>query len=541
MTYDLHGQWDYGNAYSDIGCPKGNCLRSDVNSTETHTSLSMITKAGVPSNKIVVGVTSYGRSFKMTDSGCTGPMCTYTGPDSDAAPGRCTQTAGYLAQAEIDEILKENASAKTFYDNDSESDIMVYNETEWVSYMSNDTRIARTATYLGWNFLGTVDWAIDLAAFTEAEEVSIEPLPDCYNAGNYHTIDDVVADSSIPAFCMNMYLMNALSETLSVSLSNYSDIMSDGYNGKYKAYEKEVRQQAYWSWNDNVWSHQDNYFTCVETNSKGKNETVKCSSTPSGKDFYYTVEDQTAFCNALDQVNLDCSWVYWTSNSYADPGSGGVACERFGECGGDGHSGTIYYPDLNDNFDVFDPSKLITQSLANYTEFSDWLGDSALSAQSYMFAPMDGDAVDASSTMVFSVQSAVQAMQQVSDVGAQAEAEQRKNMILAFITAFLLIIPGVGEAADGVEALASVVRIAKMADVAGNSALSIYGAVEDPSSAPMAVAGILLGGIGLRDESAWGKAATEARTMSEDLISKLGEGVSENMGKVKKTCKECSP
>lgn len=28
MTYDLHGQWDYGSAWSDSGCPAGNCLVS---------------------------------------------------------------------------------------------------------------------------------------------------------------------------------------------------------------------------------------------------------------------------------------------------------------------------------------------------------------------------------------------------------------------------------------------------------------------------------------------------------------------------------
>jgi chitinase len=28
MTYDLHGQWDYGSAWSDSGCPSGNCLVS---------------------------------------------------------------------------------------------------------------------------------------------------------------------------------------------------------------------------------------------------------------------------------------------------------------------------------------------------------------------------------------------------------------------------------------------------------------------------------------------------------------------------------
>jgi len=84
MTYDLHGQWDYGNTFSNSGCANGNCLRSHVNFTETLDALSMITKAGVTTNKIAVGVASYGRSFKGTTAGCTGPMCTFVGPDSGA-------------------------------------------------------------------------------------------------------------------------------------------------------------------------------------------------------------------------------------------------------------------------------------------------------------------------------------------------------------------------------------------------------------------------------------------------------------------------
>ena len=57
----------------------------------------------------------------------------------------------------------------------------------------------------------------------------------------------------------------------------------------------------------------------------------------------------------------------------------------------------------------------------------------------------------------------------------------------------------------------------------------------------MAIAGILLGGIALRDESAWGKAASETRSMSQDVIKSMGDGVAAGMGKVKQACKECSP
>jgi chitinase len=74
MTYDLHGQWDHTNKYATPGCPSydaglGNYLRSHVNLTETISSLSMITKAGVPFNMVVVGVSSYGRSFQMSAAG----------------------------------------------------------------------------------------------------------------------------------------------------------------------------------------------------------------------------------------------------------------------------------------------------------------------------------------------------------------------------------------------------------------------------------------------------------------------------------------
>ncbi|OKL56103.1 hypothetical protein UA08_08663 [Talaromyces atroroseus] len=162
MTYDLHGQWDYGSKFSDPGCPAGNCLRSDVNITETLNSLSMITKAGVPSNMVVVGVTSYGRSFKMTTPGCYTDMCTYTGPDSGATPGPCTDTAGYLGNGEIADIIAQNSSGMIQFVDESYSNILVYDEDQWVSYMDDENKEQRGELYSVLAMGGWVDWAIDL-------------------------------------------------------------------------------------------------------------------------------------------------------------------------------------------------------------------------------------------------------------------------------------------------------------------------------------------------------------------------------------------
>ncbi|BCS23654.1 uncharacterized protein APUU_40098A [Aspergillus puulaauensis] len=170
MTYDLHGQWDAHNKNSQEDCPSGNCLRSQVNLTETRQSLAMITKSGVPGEKVVVGVTSYGRSFKMADPSCWGAECQFTGSrlNSNAKKGKCTGTAGYLADAEIAEIIEDSSRVVgSFVDPSSNSDILIYDNNEWVGYMSASTKRIRTSLYAAWGLGGTSDWASDLQTYHE--------------------------------------------------------------------------------------------------------------------------------------------------------------------------------------------------------------------------------------------------------------------------------------------------------------------------------------------------------------------------------------
>lgn len=129
--------------------------------TETMSSLIMVTKAGVPSNKIVVGVTSYGRSFKMTDGSCTGPICTYTGPDSGATHGKCTDTGGYIGDGEIQQIIDEGGAKRQWTD-DTESNYIIYGDDTWVAYMDAANKQSRIAKWKSLNFRGSTDWAIDL-------------------------------------------------------------------------------------------------------------------------------------------------------------------------------------------------------------------------------------------------------------------------------------------------------------------------------------------------------------------------------------------
>lgn len=218
MTYDLHGQWDADNSYSQEGCATGNCLRSQVNLTETKQSLAMITKAGVPGAKVIVGITSYGRSFNMAEAGCWGPGCVYTGTreSSQATKGKCTGTAGYIADAEIADIVNDQKRAgrvvKNFVDTSSNSDILVYDDTQWVSYMSASTKKTRATLYSAWGFGGTTDWASDLQTFHDVPKPAAswgdykqliksgqDPRADHTRNGNwtsFHCTDVLVDDAS---------------------------------------------------------------------------------------------------------------------------------------------------------------------------------------------------------------------------------------------------------------------------------------------------------------------------------------------------------
>ncbi|RYO77504.1 hypothetical protein DL766_004935 [Monosporascus sp. MC13-8B] len=133
---------DAHNQYFQEGCDTGNCLRSQVNLTKTRQALAMITKAGVPGNKTVVGVTGYGRS------------------------------AGYIADAKINEIMRGGSGAKRqsrvathFLDPGNNSDILVYDNNQWVKYITENTKRICLTLYANLGMAGITDWASNLQEF----------------------------------------------------------------------------------------------------------------------------------------------------------------------------------------------------------------------------------------------------------------------------------------------------------------------------------------------------------------------------------------
>lgn len=141
----------------------------------------------------------------MADAGCYGPQCVFTGTasQSNAAEGPCTGTAGYISDAEINDIVTNNASRvnQNFLDVTSNSRIVVYDDVQWVATMDSSILSERQTLYKGLELGGTTNWASDLETYNDAPSGSsswaqfrlsistgIDPYAEGNRTGNWTSI-----------------------------------------------------------------------------------------------------------------------------------------------------------------------------------------------------------------------------------------------------------------------------------------------------------------------------------------------------------------
>lgn len=639
MTYDLHGQWDFGNKYAEEGCANGNCLRSHINSTETGYVLAMLTKAGVATNKITVGVSSYGRAFEMTTPGCTGPTCLYVGPQSAAQEGNCTQTAGYISNAEINQIVTSNTSdVQAWYDKDSDSSMVVYQGKQWIAYMDDGVKASRINKYKDLNFAGAIDWALDLQSFDndvdnsdvsdtddgdwdasdpgddaelglpmlddfDEDEVlppTDNPLSPCNET--YNTIDELdAAAGQIPYRCKTLYTISTLSLMLNNALQNYTEMMKDGYDGKFQTYAESVSGNAAQSVQDFVNQNGNKYFSCIISEvevccdycKNGKNPADQCNYCFNGKCSQYCDSlgnchskregvghpmptDKVAYSNQSEPCPPDYSKrgygpnnpyeqsVYWTLNNdkvdqfYGDmlnstgiaqnktkigTNNRGNACPPSAKpndvCWG---AGMDYGIPMINNYgpsDVTNPKDLFIKALSNATDLGSQLTDAILDLRMNAYTGDGFELIDSLSLPVFMVVEASENMATVDSVAEKIDAEKRKSIILAVIGAILFFIPIVGEVVGSVAEGADIAAIVTFLGVAGNAAMDTYTALDDPQNAPLAILGLILAPLALSDVARIGQAANIRRGMSDGDVAKLGGKMAGRMATINKITGLC--
>ncbi|KAJ5241649.1 Peptidoglycan-binding Lysin subgroup [Penicillium citrinum] len=582
MTYDLHGQWDYNNAYADEGCPSGDCLRSHVNKTETRNSLAMITKAGVPASKVFVGISSYGRSFGMVDTTCTGPMCKYGGgfDNSTAEAGICTNTSGYISNAELNLIMTgvnsndTSYKGRTWYDKDSASDIMVYGTegeiTSWVAYMSDETKNDRIDWVKGLNFGGVTDWAIDLQELKlgvdpdsdEVQDIDLPALPKgCSSKDWPDNLEDLRNNiDKIDLGCRAQAVVWVLIKILPGILDNYKSA-GDNYDEYFKYYAEWVRNGIDDSLPLFMWGNGQKYMDCKWSSTKDGSGNKACTemNVPEGQPgqgqvvITYTVRDEDGFYKALqDDYGIEKDWIVW-KDTHADP-ENSVPCppcpnltKNCPSCAGHGvtyHNWPVKAAD--DDIHVPNLKSIIHTAVPNITTLQDVILGSFIEMRIGAMDASDEDVATALSMPVFMIADTTEQMKNITKIGKEqekADDEARVSFILDIVSIVLMIIPFAGEAVDAIGGIANVARAAYVVGGAGNAALSVYDIVKNPSSAPFAILGLVMGVdasvVGKASKTTFIKAAAFRNAMTEDTLSSFSKEFRANDAIVQDIIKAC--
>ncbi|OBT51727.1 hypothetical protein VE04_08607 [Pseudogymnoascus sp. 24MN13] len=572
MTYDLHGQWDYANKFVNEDCENGNCLRSHTNSTETYYAISMITKAGVPLNKVVIGMARYGRSFEMAKAGCTGPQCLFTGPESGATPGPCTNTSGYISNYEINQIIS-SANSPDLYgsrnitllkDHTGESftrggynellngDILVYDDTQWVSYVADRTYAARLFYWGQYHTGGSVDWAIDLV-FDHSQGSKSDGtddgddgvVPPCDFTKNYNNLDDVVAAvGSITKQCAEIFTVNALSKELAAARANYTSVDND-YDSLFGYYVEAIKEEvpsAIAHFMNSVDGPGNKYFDCT-WQVQGVNRTTQTcpfDQIELGSQGYtclFDLKNSTGFYADLSaNYGISADWVSFGDKDFPPPTV-------------NGHQSGIYsywkgFPQGSGNVNPTNPKDIVTAALPNMTMLQSTI-DSTWMNQ--ILGQWQGSGTDPAKALAVRhrhdpaghrLPGAGQGNQQGAVKRRPPEADPGDHH----------------RSADSCSLCrrASARRSRRCADLAGaigligmlsNGAADIFSIVKDPKSAPMVIFADLLGvggGGTIGKGEQFGKLGKLRRAMTVDDVSKLGNVFTAQTSKINKIIKKCS-
>ncbi|KAL3452701.1 hypothetical protein BJX65DRAFT_302610 [Aspergillus insuetus] len=585
MTYDLHGQWDTGNQYATEGCPTGNCLRSHVNLTETAYALSM----SKPSSLFLLIVLDYfpiRENHALANSNVqlpkpeSRPTRSLRPAQLPAAKGVCTDTSGYISNAEIDDIEILGEKAQTWHDGASNSDITVYN---WVAYMSWTTKETRRIYWRSYNFAGTIDWAVDLQSYTDDEYYDYEtgegfedillPLPDdpvC--RASYDDLKSIEKDfGSIDEPCIRQYIPEALQKNFTLLPAAYDGLMEDGYDGKFKTYAKAVISASNktikccgmcekQSQHPEVVCRYCQEYDCVPEGNcdnpevhcetpeyrylnmtqpcppdyslRGQYPTIDARYTQS---VYWTLEDPDAFWADLytetGVAQEDIEWkdvnhfpCYPTEKHCAD------------------RSWDYNFPVTSeyDLEDVINPKDVVSEAYDKLKALKPELDDVVDKVKNDEIYGDINELIDAVSMPVLMVSDAIGNMQSIVEIAEEIEEAKAKSILFAFLSAIFFFVPVIGEVMGTLSSLASIGHIVTLLGATGNVVLDVYTIFDDPDNAPLAIFSLVLNPLALLDAVKVGQAARARRGMPARDVAKLGDRLNARLNIISKLKDRCT-
>jgi chitinase len=152
MSYDYYGGWDPHTNHNAPAPKVGPGVQGSV---------SIYENFGVPPEKIVLGMATYGRAYADAEGSAVGSMS-----KGNAPPGRCTGAPGMLSYFEVKELL-DAGKVKASWD-DAAQVPYAYSSTSklWISY-DDERSFTKKLDFIDAKGLGgAMFWALDMDDYT---------------------------------------------------------------------------------------------------------------------------------------------------------------------------------------------------------------------------------------------------------------------------------------------------------------------------------------------------------------------------------------
>lgn len=474
--------------------------------------------------------------------------------------------------------------------------------------MDHDTKTSRKDYYKSLKFAGTVDWAIDLGEFRgeagDPNDKYGEPAPPSLSECEA-TFDSVEAmgkaSDSIPQHCAVQYSVRTLGDLLDASMKNYTDMVNNDYDEKFKVYANAVAGNADSAVHDWVYKHGNKYFTCViperstccsycESQLKAGQaigtcrycwdgsdsdpcyrpcEGLECGhSNPGHKPIFKHINHTEPCPPDYSERGLPHhkESVYWTLKSdkakqfYKDLYSGtgiGKSHIKFGNYDrsngcmpanslGDGDECWELGMDFNipklsgyTTSDVANPKKTVKKALDKSGNIGPQIDTALFELETDSWIGDGTELVDSISVPILMIAQAVEEMGKVIKIANEITRAKQEEIIAAFLGAILFMIPIAGEVLGSIAELADVGAVLTLAGEAANVAEGVSEIVQDPDNAPLAIMNLIFAPASLGDLAKVSKAASIRREMPAAKITKLGPKVSGRLDDLTKVIGKC--
>ncbi|XP_052231602.1 chitotriosidase-1-like isoform X2 [Dreissena polymorpha] len=171
MAYDLHGSFE-----RVTGANSPLYARSGETGEQTYLNMQWAaqywTSLGMPKHKIVIGMATYGRSFKLSDRRQTGVGAPASG---DAQTGPFTREAGFLSYYEICTMQESGAGSSHW---EPEQHVPYYvNGDLWVGFDNQRSIADKVQWLMREGYAGAMIWALDLDDFNGVCQSSASKYP----------------------------------------------------------------------------------------------------------------------------------------------------------------------------------------------------------------------------------------------------------------------------------------------------------------------------------------------------------------------------